>query len=70
MDWENLKLFLDVLERIASSLEKRNGLPYRCPVCDGRREVPAGFYLSVGLSVAPEQCKSCNGLGILWGPAP
>ncbi len=44
---------------------------YKCPVCDGKGIVPAGFYLSatdiitVG-STAPETCKSCNGAGILW----
>jgi len=49
------------------------GIPYRCPVCDGRGLVPNGFYRSVGVSdwgsssVSPEKCKSCDGTGVVWG---
>lgn len=42
--------------------------PYRCPVCEGRGNVPAGFYSRVGASTAanPENCRSCMGAGIIW----
>ena len=42
--------------------------PYTCPVCQGRGFVLCGFYASAGLtsSVIPEQCRSCNGAGIVW----
>lgn len=43
--------------------------PHRCPVCDGRRTVPAGFYgrEQVLSGTTPEACRSCDGTGILWG---
>ena len=46
--------------------------PHKCPVCNGRGTVSAGFYqpeeqgrytLS---SLAPETCKSCKGKGVIW----
>jgi len=43
----------------------------KCPVCGGRGIVPQGFYLYTegqefaSTSCAPEQCKTCNGSGIL-----
>ena len=49
----------------------------RCPVCDGRGAVPAGFYSAVGVpywstsSAVPDTCKACGGSGIVWHePAP
>lgn len=40
-----------------------------CPVCQGRGEVPNGFYNYIGATTtchtAPEQCRSCNGHGYL-----
>ena len=43
-------------------------VPHRCPVCEGRGHVPAGFYVGKGsaTSANPEGCRSCNGTGILW----
>ena len=49
--------------------------PYRCPVCDGRGLVPAGFYhfprtlTSTAAGVTSERCRSCVGAGVLWSPA-
>jgi len=35
-----------------------------CPVCEGRGEVAAGFYMDSTTS-APEKCKSCWGCGYI-----
>lgn len=42
--------------------------PHKCPVCEGRTTVPAGFY-SLGPSTtnaAAETCRACDGRGIVW----
>lgn len=37
-----------------------------CPVCQGRQTLPTGFYGPFdATSIAPEQCRSCNGLGYI-----
>lgn len=43
-------------------------IPYRCPVCEGRGTVPAGFYGRFGgvTTTSDESCHSCNGTGIIW----
>lgn len=44
--------------------------PFKCPVCEGRGVVPAGFYIPnetfALTSTSPETCQSCNGQGIVW----
>ena len=49
--------------------------PHKCPVCEGRGNVPSGFYDSptmiheyppTSTVSTTETCKSCNGQGILW----
>lgn len=45
--------------------------PYRCPVCGGNGLVPNGFYLQTSgdwatSSITPEQCRTCEGKGIVW----
>ena len=43
--------------------------PHVCPVCMGKGTVPPGFYvpdLSNSTSAAPEQCRSCKGVGYIW----
>jgi DnaJ-class molecular chaperone len=42
--------------------------PYRCPVCEGRGTVPMNFYsgATIANSTAPEECRTCNGTGVLW----
>lgn len=39
----------------------------RCPVCEGRGNVPTGFYTRAtgATSTAPETCQACDGKGIL-----
>jgi DnaJ-class molecular chaperone len=45
--------------------------PHRCPVCNGRGNLPHGFYNPnpTGLSdnTAEVQCRACGGTGIVWG---
>lgn len=48
--------------------------PHRCPVCGGNGQVMNGFYGQVGGewtsgSTAFEQCRSCNGTGVVWQPS-
>lgn len=49
--------------------------PHKCPVCEGRRSLPAGYYAlslegtSVHSSTLPETCRTCLGSGILWDPS-
>ena len=45
----------------------------RCPVCEGRGQMPQGFYQSYGSqwttsSLGAVPCRSCNGLGFVWSP--
>ena len=45
--------------------------PHRCPICGGNGLVPNGFYTQVAgtwdnTSTAPEQCRSCDGTGVIW----
>ena len=45
--------------------------PHKCPVCNGRGLVPKGFYQTqagyiVSDDITNEQCRSCNGTGIVW----
>lgn len=46
------------------------GIPYRCPVCDGKGIVPGGFYRSTGdnwsSNSSTDVCKACGGSGIIW----
>jgi hypothetical protein len=39
----------------------------KCPVCEGRGNVPTDFYSRVGVSTSAnaEQCQTCHGAGIL-----
>lgn len=45
--------------------------PYMCPICLGKGIVCGGFYVTLpgcdGISSSTsEQCKSCNGQGIIY----
>lgn len=40
--------------------------PHCCPVCSGKGIVPNGFYGSVGSATISNQCKPCNGTGVIW----
>jgi len=42
--------------------------PWKCPVCDGTGKttnafIPAALYETT----TPEDCRACNGTGIVWG---
>ena len=43
---------------------------YKCPVCEGKGQVPAGFYFTNAaptvVNTCPETCKSCGGKGIVF----
>lgn len=43
-------------------------VPHRCPVCEGRGTVAAGFYQpgAEKVSSSRDQCRSCSGKGVLW----
>ena len=47
-------------------------VPFCCPVCNGKQQVPSGFYTAIGTNgwttsnSAPEECRSCYGTGIVW----
>lgn len=46
--------------------------PHRCPVCNGNGLVPNGFYMQTSgnwstTNITPEMCRSCSGVGIVWG---
>lgn len=38
--------------------------PHKCPVCDGKGTVSAGFYEN---TLGEQECRSCQGKGVLWG---
>lgn len=42
-------------------------LPHKCPVCDGRGTVSAGFYSPGGYAwtTSPEKCRACDGTGVI-----
>lgn len=37
----------------------------KCPVCEGRGELPSNFYLEVTTSSSPVTCRSCSGKGYI-----
>jgi len=47
--------------------------PHKCPVCNGKGHVTAGFYNTNGIgtsvNTAEETCRSCDGKGVIWGPS-
>lgn len=44
----------------------------RCPVCEGKGLVPAGFYGAIGVEswsasdITPAPCRPCAGRGVVW----
>lgn len=44
-------------------------VPHTCPVCNGRGNVPSGFYnhyyLPSSNTTTPIPCQTCNGSGIV-----
>lgn len=55
-------------------MKKKGKQPYRCPICDGRGQVPPGFYdilpgVSTGeVHLGIDQCRTCKGAGVIWEP--
>lgn len=47
---------------------KKKDKPYKCPVCDGRGNVPFNFYNDKNMSVYSlnEKCRTCEGDTIIW----
>lgn len=47
--------------------DHEEGRPYLCPVCEGRKTVPEGFYTGImaGHGAQREECQACEGEGIL-----
>jgi len=47
--------------------------PYKCPICDGVGLVSGGYYNRAGdrntwaSNKTTEECKVCQGTGIIWG---
>ncbi len=46
--------------------------PFICPVCNGNGLAANGFYNQISgewssISATPEQCRTCQGTGIVWG---
>ena len=37
----------------------------RCPICEGRKHVPAGFYTGLVASLNPDRCEQCGGTGMI-----
>src|SRR5208282_6077669 len=52
--------------RLVSKGEKDLSTPHKCPVCNGRGKVPAGFYGDQGTDVSEPPCRSCHGSGLVW----
>ena len=40
--------------------------PHLCPVCLGRTIVPRDFYGATENDALVTQCRSCEGIGVLW----
>lgn len=45
------------------------GQPYKCPVCEGKGYVGAGFYGAAN-SALQEKCRTCGGWGAIFPPEP
>jgi len=49
-------------------------VPHLCPVCNGNGLVPGGFYTQTSgnwmSTNATEECRSCNGTGVIWSTVP
>lgn len=48
-------------------------IPHKCPICNGHKIVPGGFYEATGESWSSshisEPCQQCSGTGIIWEKA-
>ena len=67
----NKEIIDKLLKEIEITFDQSHSIPHCCPVCQGKKVVPAGFYLSVNgfgttSSASPEPCESCGATGMLW----
>ncbi len=46
------------------------GIPHKCPVCEGRINLPPDFYGGRSTNAAMEVCRACGGTGIVWEVTP
>ena len=57
------------LDGFRESMEETMQRPFKCPVCNGKGFVAAGFY-SAATDCYPvltnETCPTCHGQGIVW----
>lgn len=45
----------------------QGAVPHKCPVCEGKGKVEAGFYsLPTDTSVSDPMCRACAGSGVVW----
>jgi len=56
---------------IVKSTNKPTRFPFCCPVCGGNGIKDEGFYLTTtgqwtSTAIKYVQCKTCNGLGMVW----
>jgi hypothetical protein len=54
----------ELLKRITEDDIKAEITPYKCPVCEGKGFVFLIFSIT---DTRQEECRSCEGKGILWG---
>ena len=40
----------------------------KCPICNGRGQVPSDFYDGIGATAKFVQCRSCRGQGYILVP--
>ncbi len=60
-----------IMEEFDCNENPKGKTPFKCPVCNGNGLVPNGFYSNTsgmwsGSSAVTEECRSCNGKGIVW----
>jgi len=61
----------EFFKKRAISQSQSHKAPYKCPICNGKGNVPQGFYSidrnRITIGTNPLQCRSCSGSGIIWG---
>lgn len=62
-DIDHLKAWCGAIETFLDEQDEKSKL---CPVCEGKGQVPTGFYLGTRTSsYSPETCRRCNGIGTI-----
>lgn len=57
----------DIPDAVHPCIPTTRTVPYCCPVCEGRGNVPCNFYTRalVVADASPIECKACEGFGII-----